>query len=201
LPSQNHEPLPEKETKPPVCPYQELPEVAISSLLAEFETEIENFLKMGLEYDGKVKYSVCVLDLIDAIIRVDKRMHYFRVFHGMDCNEVKKAALYAYWIARLHPIKITDPKYIDKEGYNNKVNEQFAVHHMLSAIVMMGRLKLEYDSNGYNPDGVYLEPKNPYYERLVYSMRFRNITIDSIIVFADAITTDSFKRSEKEVLP
>ena len=62
------------------------------------------------------------------------------VFHGMDCKESKKAALFAYWIVKLRPIMITDPKYINADGYNNKINEFFAIHYMLCALTGMGRI-------------------------------------------------------------
>ncbi|MDR0455424.1 MAG: hypothetical protein LBH20_01905 [Treponema sp.] len=114
----------------------------------------------------------------------------------MTCNEGKKAALYAYWIAKLRPIKITDSRYKNVDGYNNQINELFAIHYMLSALCGMGRIKL-WDGH----DGVKLLLDNPFIKRLRYSMRFRNFTIDSIIVLADAITTESFNISEQYVLP
>jgi len=175
--------------------YQQLSKDEIKVILKDLQIKIEDFMR-GLEYHGITKYTVCGLDLLDIILRVDKRIYYFKVFHGMDCNEGKKAALFAYWIVKFRPIMITDPKYIDVDGYNNKVNEMFAIHYMLSALCGMGRIKTGNDRRGVN-----LSLKNPFIERLWYSFRFRNITIDSIIVLADAIATDTFKLGEKDVLP
>jgi hypothetical protein len=169
--------------------YQQIPCDEIENILRRLQSSIDDFLKIGLGYNvNKVQYTVCGLDLIDTIHRVDKRIHYFKVFHGMDCNEGKKAALYAYWIAKLRPIKITDPRYINADGYNNQVNELFAIHYMLSALKGMGRINL-WDGH----DGVDLKLDNPFLRRLRYSLRFRNFSIDSIIVLADAITTDTFR--------
>jgi len=176
--------------------YQQLPNSEIKKIMRELQTTIDDFLKIGLGYGNSVQYTVCGLDLLDVILRVDKRIHYFQVFHGMDCNECKKAALYAYWIAKFRPIMITDPKYINIDGYNNKINELFAIHYMISALHGMGRIKL-WDGH----DGVELLLNNPFIKRLWYSLRFRNFTIDSIIVLADAITTDTFKLGEQDVLP
>jgi len=175
--------------------YQQLPNSEIKILLKDIQTKIDDFFR-GLEYSGNIQYIVCGLDLIDIILRVDKRIHYFHVFHGMDCNEGKKAALFAYWIAKFRPIMITDPKFINVDGFNNKVNELFAVHYMLSALCGMGRIK-----PGKGSRGVSLSLNNPFIKRLWYSFRFRNFTIDSIIVLADAITTDTFKLGEQDVLP
>jgi len=175
--------------------YQQLPNSEIKILLKDLQTKIDDFFR-GLECGVNVQYTVCGLDLIDVILRVDKRIHYFQVFHGMDCNEGKKAALFAYWIVKFRPIIITDSKFINIDGYNNKVNELFAVHYMLSALCGIGRIK-PWDGQ----DGVLLSLNNPFIKRLWYSLRFRNFTIDSIIVLADAITTDTFKLSEQDVLP
>ena len=176
--------------------YQQLSKSEVKSILKRLEVIIDDFLNRGLQYDHKIKYTVCAMDLIDVILRVDKRIHYFQVFHGMDCNEGKKAALYAYWIVKLRPIMITDPRYINTDGYNNKINEFFAIHYMLCALDGMGRI------NHWNGNtGINLTLNNPFVQRMWYAFRFRNITIDSIIVLADAITTDTFRQSEQDVLP
>ena len=175
--------------------YQQLPSIEIGKILKSFKEFIDDFLR-GLEYPGDIKYIVCGLDLIDAILRVDKRMHYFQYFHSMECNEGKRAALYAYWIAKLRPIKIIDSRYINVDGYSNMVNELFAVHYLLAALCGMGRIKL-WDGC----DGFKLSLDNPFIKRLWYSFRFRSVPIDSIIVLADAITTDSFKLGDQDVLP
>ena len=182
--------------------YKQLPNAEIDILLHELDEKIRDFIRITMpnddsaNYDDNVQYTVCVLDFIDIILRVDKRKHYFKVFHDMDCNEVKIAALYAYWIAKLRPIMITDPRYKEVDGYNNKINELFAIHLMISASNGMDRVKLD---DG--PCGLHLQLNNPFIKRLWYSFRFRNITIDSIIVLADAITTDTFKLSDQEVKP
>jgi len=175
--------------------YQQLSNKEIENILQEFETIIRDFL-IGLEYPSDIEYTVIGLDLIDAIQRVDKRIYYFQIFHGMTCNEGKKAALYAYWIAKLRPIIITDKRYKNVDGYNNQINELFAIHYILSALCGMGRIKL-WDGH----DGVDLSLNNPFIKKLRYSMRFRNFTIDSIIVLADAITTETFNLSDQDALP
>ena len=174
----------------------QLPNSEIKTMMKELQVVIDDFLKIGLQYGNKVKYTVCGIDLIDIILRVDKRIYHYQVFHGMDCNEGKKAALFAYWIAKLRPIMITDPRYLNADGYNNKINELFAIHYFLSALTGMGRIKL-WDGH----DGIDLKLNNPFIQRLWYSLRFRNFTIDSIIVLADAMTTETFKLSEQDVLP
>jgi hypothetical protein len=175
--------------------YQRLSDSEINLLLQDLQNSIGDFFRR-IELPSDVEYTVCGLDLIDVIIRVDKRIHYFKVFHEMDCNESKKAALFAYWIAKFRPIMITDKRYINTVGFNNEINELFAIHYLLEILVGMGRIKV-WDGH----EGVILTLNNPFIKRLKYSFRFRNITIDSIIVLADSITTDTLKLNEQDVLP
>jgi len=168
--------------------YQLLPHTEIISILKNLENSINDFLNYTLGYDGKVEYTVCVIDLIDAIIRVDKRQHYFKVFHNnMNINEGKKAALFAYWIVKFRPIKIIG-QHLNTKGYNDTVNELFAIHYLISALCGIGRIHLK-DEHG----GIELSLDNPFIEELKYSLRFRCFPIDSMIVLADSITTDTFK--------
>jgi hypothetical protein len=161
-------------------------------ILRCLQEEIDLFVHYVLNYPKDMEYSVCGLDVINAIIRVDKRQHYFRVFHNMEINDCKKAALYAYWIVKFRPIKIIDARFINKTGYNDKVNELFAIHWLICALKGAGKIKL-WDGK----EGVDLTLENPYLEELCYSLRFRNFTIDSIIVLADAINTESLASAVK----
>jgi hypothetical protein len=175
--------------------YQRPSDDELMSILRFMDEEIHFFIHYVLGLDKNVQYCVCGIDLIDAIIRVDKRLTYFRIFHDMEINECKKVALYAYWIIKFRPIKIFDSGHINKSGLNDKVNELFAIHLLISALVNVGKIIL-WDGN----KGVNITMENPYVQELCYSFRYRNFTIDSIIVLADSITTDSFRLREQEVL-
>jgi len=159
-----------------------------------FDEEIEYFIHYTLGYGKDIQYSVCGLDIIDAIIRVDKRLKYFRIFHDMEINECKKAALYAYWIIKFRPIKIIDDEHRNELGFNDQVNEMFAIHHLISVLSGTGKIK-PWDGS----EGVNITMQNPYLQELCYSFRFRNFTIDSMIVLADSITTETFILDEQDI--
>jgi hypothetical protein len=154
------------------------------NLLRQLIKEIELYLhRLGYSEN---QYSICGLDLIDIIIRVDKRLAYFRFFHNMRINDRKKAALYAYWIIKLRPVKIVNDTLKNKIGHV-KVNEKLALNHLLGILIARGKIKL-----GNGKDEVILDNTNKFLKELYYSFRFRNFTIDSMIVLADAINTQSF---------
>jgi hypothetical protein len=167
--------------------YQLLPIADIIIILRALQEEFEDYLHYGLGY-RKDQYIVSGVDIIDAIVRVDKRESYFYYFHNMKINDEKKAALYAYWIAKFHPVKFTD-EFRNKKAHAN-VNEKLAMNHLIAALVRKGRIKL-WDGK----DGVKIE-ESKFYDELCYSFRFRNFTIDSMIILADSITTDSFKEKK-----
>jgi hypothetical protein len=127
-----------------VNPYQRPPNDELIESVRYFDEEIEYFIHYVLGYGQNVRYCVCGLDIIDAIIRVDKRLSYFRIFH------------------------------------------------LISILSGIGKIK-PWDGN----EGVNITMQNPYLQDLCYSFRFRNFTIDSIIVLADSITTNTLKETEQ----
>jgi hypothetical protein len=170
---------------PPKDHYQILPLGDIFVMLQALQEEFEDYLHYGLGY-RKEQYVVSGVDIIDAVIRVDRRKAYFLYFHGMKINDEKKAALFAYWIAKLRPVKFVDVA-LKKSKVHANVNEKLAANHLVTALVNKGKIKL-WDGK----DGVELEKSKFLYD-LCYSFRFRNFTIDSMIALADSLTTDSFK--------
>jgi len=166
--------------------YQPPPNDQIFAILSELHQEFHDFLNCGLGYNQD-QYVICGADVLDVIIRVDKRLLYFDIFHDININDEKKAALFAYWINKLRPVKIIDASLKNQKAHAN-INEKLAVHHLLCVLVSKQKIKT---FNG--TDGIELDENNEFLKELCYSFRFRNISIDSMIVLADSITTDSFK--------
>jgi hypothetical protein len=165
--------------------YQPPPFDQIFAILQVLQEEFEDYLHYYLGY-SKEQYVISGIDIIDAIIRVDKRRDYFLYFHGMGINNEKKAALFAYWIAKLRPVKFVDSKLKNSKEHVN-VNEGLAVNHLINALVDKGKIKPWDGTTGVKFG------ENEYIKELQYSLRVRNFTIDSMIVFAESLTTDSFK--------
>ena len=176
-----------QEQKQELCRYPQMALSEILLILQALREEFEDYLHLGLGY-RKDQYTVYELDILEAIIRVDKRRNYFLYFHGMSINDDKKAALFAYWIAKFRPVRFTDVNLRNDVAHAN-VNEKLAVHHLLCALVGKKKIKL-WDGQ----DGVELDKKNKFITDLQYSFQYRNLTIDSMIVLAESISTDSFKQ-------
>ena len=119
--------------------------------------------------------------LIDIIVRVDKRKAYYHCFHGMEINECKEAALYAYWIIKLRPFTITDVKYI-KSTDACLVNESFAIFLIGLILETTGRIKKTVNIN------------DTYRNFLEYSFRFRDFSLDSFVVLIESISTETLEK-------
>jgi hypothetical protein len=173
--------------------YKRLSDEDLLDTLRSFEEEIGYFMRYVRGYPEDLRYTVCGLDLIDVIIRVDKRRFYFDVFHDMKINDCKKAVLFVYWIVKFRPIKIFDERYVNTLGYNDHVNEMFAIHYLLTILCAEGKLQTWDGSKGAR-----ISLDHPYVNKLWYSFRFRNFTIDSMVVLASAINTETFLQAEAD---
>jgi len=167
--------------------YELIPDLDVFNLLGVLEEQFEAFLAFS-GYPNNTEYFVSRRDLIDVLIRVDKRSAYFYYFHNkMEINERKKAALYAYWILKFKPFKITDSRYLNKKR-ENTVNEAFAVYMICSVLFHTKKLL------------VTSAKKETFYKKLMYAFRFRNISIDAMLLLVESITTETFDKEYPDIV-
>ena len=160
--------------------YERISTQEIKEIIQIFYKRFNNFMEIK-GYPPETKIYISFFDLMDVIIRVDKRKAYYYCFHGMRINECKEAALYAYWILKLKPFTITDEKY--KTNVDTcTINESFAIHLIGLILESTGRIKKTSKIN------------NSYYNFLDYSFRFRNFTIDSFVVLIESISTETLEK-------
>jgi hypothetical protein len=143
--------------------------------MAKFEQTFKNFLS-AMCYPADLEYRISGLDMIDMIVRIDKRKAYYRFFHGMDINELKVAGLYVYWILKLRPFSITDCRYAGKQECCD-VNEVFALYIIITVLLGLERI---------------IQGGEPYFKELRYSFRFRHFSIDAMVVLVEALNTGAF---------
>jgi len=145
---------------------------------------IEYWFKEFLTYKGfpqNVQIHISYYSLIDIIVRVDKRKAYYMCFHDMEIHECKEVALFAYWIIKLSPFTITDNAYSNNSDAGT-INEAFAIFLIGFVLETTGRIVRTKNL------------KDAYYKLIDYSFRFRNFSIDSIIVLIESISTETLER-------
>jgi hypothetical protein len=160
--------------------YERISAVEIGEVLKHLQKRFENFL-LEKGFSPTTEKHISYLTLIDIIIRVDKRKAYYRCFHGMEINECKEAALYAYWILKLRPFIITDAKYRSSPDACGVI-ESFVIYFIGLILENTGRIK--------QTTGI----KESYVRFLEYSFRFRNFSIDSFIVLIESISTETLEK-------
>ena len=161
--------------------YEHIPYESIERILQLFQRRFDEFLSLK-GFPPETEKHVSFYTLIDIIVRVDKRKAYYHCFHhGMEINECKEAALYAYWIIKLRPFSITDKRYRNKFDACI-INESFAIFLIGLVLESTGRIK--------NTENM----KNSYCNFLEYSFRFRNFSIDSFIVLIESISTETLEK-------
>ena len=133
-------------------------------------------------------------DIADIALRVDKRRSYYRYFHSIEISERKTSALIAYWIIKFHPIIIewdgAEGKIEAEDDFRCFINEHFAAY-LLIAPCLEGADKIEklFGSHGDAYDRIC---SSDYYQKLVYSLRYRNISIDAFVLLAESIVPEVF---------
>ena len=131
--------------------------------------------------------------LHEIYLRLNKRAQYYLYFHDMSISERKQAGLFAYWILRFYPIKVTINTIKvsqTQKKWLHTVNERFAAHVLYAAV---------YDEYGKQSGNAALtkseELKDSYYKALLYSLRFRHISMDAMLLLAETMTLESFART------
>lgn len=166
--------------------YQRPADSVLSQNMDWLKQKIQTFLFQARRYPDDLKYSISEVALLDVIIRVDKRREYFKHFHTADgqpmlINEFKMIALCVYWILKFKPITITDTRFCSKAEHID-VNEWFAFFLLWIVLVAAGRCSGQ------------LNEGSRFLKELLYSFRFRNFTIDSLLVLAESINTETFSQ-------
>lgn len=112
-----------------------------------------------------------------VIVRVDKRKKYFLTFHeGTKINEIKQAALVAYWILKFRPFMVCseDPIYVRDFV---RINEGFALFYILSACTQCAKKR------GVVPT----EPTGRLIDEIMYGFTYWDLSKEAIILIAETI--------------
>ena len=160
--------------------YERIPYENIFKIFQTFYKRFDEFLILK-GFPPETERFISPYALIDIIIRVDKRKAYYHCFHGMEINECKEAALYAYWILKLRPFTITDKKYQNSADACT-INESFVIHFIGLILETTGRIKRS------------SKIKDSYRNFLEYSFRFRYFSIDSFVVLIESISTETLEK-------
>lgn len=121
-------------------------------------------------------------------IRVDKRKDYYIIFHDTNLNEVREAALTAFWILKFKPLLIT--KHSENECELN-INCGFAAYIILSAV-------REYISRKYGGDKTFEINDKEYLRRFRYSLKYWDLSKEALMMLAETLCENTVHTEEEE---
>jgi hypothetical protein len=137
--------------------------------------------------------SISRYTLAEIVVRIDKRAVYYSFYHKIkQIDERKITGLLVYWIVKLRPFSVifTNKSLISSKEKKmaESINERFAAF-LLYAIIL-------HDNNHLGTKKLPLteQPKYSYFEELVYTLRYRNLSIDAMMMLVETMTPNSFDR-------
>lgn len=153
------------------APSKEQKKKYFDDLIEMFEdyAESKDFDIESVEYD---------FDLINEIyIRVDKRKDYYMVFHKTKLNEIREAALTAFWILKFNPFLIIGE---EQRNVQLNINDGFAAYVILSAAG-------EYISRKHGEDKTFLITDEQFLKRFKYSLKYWDLSKESLMMIAESL--------------
>lgn len=121
--------------------------------------------------------------------RVEKRRQYFHYFHDdMEMNEVKQAALVAYWVLKFRPFSYHSDEHSDlvtKSELTEKykaLNERFAFFYIISAC------RKGADIRSFQ----YRMPSYGMVNEVIYAFKYWDLSKEAIILIAEIIGESLF---------
>lgn len=150
-------------------------------------SEFNKFAKHANLDSRKINIERPYLPLI--LQRVEKRRQYFRYFHdNMEINEVKQAALVAYWVLKFRPFSYCSDGQGDlrteselAEKYK-ALNERFAFFYILSAC------RKGADVLGFQ----YQMPSYGLVNEVIYAFKYWDLSKEAVILIAEIIGESLF---------
>lgn len=137
-----------------------------------------DFLKN--EGENELEYFVHKKNLFEVIKRQDQRIHYFKIFHGLEYPcEYKYIAVECFWINTLKPFMVVD----SKSSIYDAPNEKFSLYLILSA------LRAVYEIHGKEKRFVY--PSKNRIKDILYDFKYCSLSREAMISFVETFA-DSY---------
>ena len=113
----------------------------------------------------------------EIFVRVDKRKDYFIIFHDdTDMNEIKEAALMAYWILKFKPFSVKSEDIVVRRKYS-QINEAFAVFILYSTIKEETK----------RIEGMEFLISKEFNQKIMYAFKFWDISKEALMLIAESL--------------
>lgn len=137
-------------------------------------------LEIYVSKQDDLKFEDIVVDVpavAELFVRLDKRKDYFIIFHDeTEMNEVKEAALLAYWILKFKPFNIKSDDLVLCRKYS-QINEAFAVFVLYSTIKEETKRIADMD----------FSISKEYNQKIMYAFKFWDISKEALMLIAESL--------------
>ena len=124
---------------------------------------------------NKIQFNFKLIN--EIFIRVDKRKDYYIIFHHETyLNEVREAALIAFWILKFKPFSMTSENGND---YNLNINCGFAAYIIFCAVS-------EYANITYNGNKEFFVTEE-YIEKIMYALKYWDLSKEALMLVAETL--------------
>lgn len=150
-----------------------LPKIDVmNSRIQTLEGLWREFLKV--EGEPNLQYYVHKQNLFEVVKRQDQRMHYFKVFHGLDYPcEYKYIAIECFWINTLKPFIVVN----EKSKIYDCPNEKFSLFLILTTIRAIYDLYIEGKPFKY--------PTQKRIDDILYDFKYCSFSRETMIAFVE----------------
>lgn len=125
--------------------------------------------------------------LAELLVRIDKRKDYFIIFHDdTEMNEIKEAALVAYWLIKFKPFSVKECRSELHIKYG-QINESFAVFVLYSAI--KEKTKCVPNMN--------FSISKEYNKKIMYGFKYWDISKEALMLIAESLCEAMYMRRKE----
>lgn len=129
---------------------------------------------LTMEGQNSLTYYIHKQNLFEVIKRQDQRMHYFKVFHGLDYPcEYKYIAVECFWINTLKPFMVVD----ENSPIYDCPNEKFSLFLILSVIRTVYKI--------FGSDDGFKYPSIPRIKDILYDFKYCTLSREALIAFIE----------------
>lgn len=113
--------------------------------------------------------------LAEVLVRVDKRKDYFVIYHDdTEMNEIKEAALLAYWLIKFKPFSVKNPDLSIKYA---SINERFALFVVYSTIKERTR----------RVSKMKFRVSKDYTRKISYALKYWDLSKESLMLISETL--------------
>lgn len=153
--------------------YQELSREENGKQSALIKKSWHHFLQLNDPLLDNNEIFINEYNLMEVVERVSKRKYYYKVFHGIEhLSEFKELALICFWICKLKPFVVINPK----SPLCASPNELFVIHLIISLLEACK----DHAVNFHYPDEITLKD-------IVYGLKYQDLTKEALIHYMECL--------------